>query len=327
MARDIDSDRKIFFNTRIRLTCLYVAVLGVIVIGFSGLLLFDFREDLEGVSLTPSNTISNEEHPFFSKGTFQGLVGQMLIDDSLILIVASFLSYLLAGYTLRPIHKTLAAQKSFVENASHELRTPLAVIKSAAEVLQRDPSPSTQATQKTLASIVEEVDRMTEMSQELLFLARSGQASSTQVSDINLAKPATRVVKTLHDFAVERKVSLILDTKTLPNIVGNQAELERMFFNLIHNAIEHTPKGGEVKITLSEEAHQARVVILDTGEGIEADLLPHVFERFYKGVKSKGSGLGLAIVKDIVVRHKGDIQIESIVGEGTSVSLSFPVIL
>jgi signal transduction histidine kinase len=289
-------------------------------------LLFDFREDLEDVSTTTSKTISNEEHPLFSKGTFQGLVAQMIIDDSLILIAASFLSYLLAGYTLRPIHKTLAAQKSFVENASHELRTPLAVIKSAAEVLARDPSPTTQATQKTLASIVEEVDRMTDMSQELLFLARSGRSSSSQVGTFSLAKPAELAEKTLNDLAVECGVALRLDIKTSAEINGNQREFERVFFNLIHNALEHTPKGGKVEVILSEDANNACVLIRDTGEGIEPELLPHIFERFYKGVRSKGTGLGLAIVQDIVSRHQGIIDIESVLGEGTTVSLRFPLV-
>jgi signal transduction histidine kinase len=241
-------------------------------------------------------------------------------------MIASFLSYILAGYTLRPIHQTLAAQKNFVENASHELRTPLTVIKSAAEVLLRDPSPTTAATQKTLSSIVEEVDRMTEMSKELLFLARSGHSSSQKFSSINIVEIAERVVRVLYDYVTENSVSLVLNTKSAIEIIGNQAEIERMFFNLIHNAIEHTPRDGNVEVSISKEAHDVCILIRDTGEGIEELHIPHIFERFYKGVHSKGTGLGLSIVHDIVLRHNGSIAVNSILGQGTEVRVFFPLV-
>jgi two-component system sensor histidine kinase BaeS len=114
-------------------------------------------------------------------------------------------------------------------------------------------------------------------------------------------------------------------TEDIPLVDADAARLRGVFGNLLSNALCHTPAGGSIVVAAKRSGDQVLVTVRDTGEGIPADLLPRVFDRFVKGPGSRGSGLGLAIARDVVTAHGGTIEVESEVGSGTAVRFRLPI--
>jgi signal transduction histidine kinase len=229
----------------------------------------------------------------------------------------------------------LVELRSFVANASHELRTPLTVVKLRAEALRNGALNEPVVSEQFLTEIESEVDRLSRMVSDLLDLSRieAGLASS-QRAPLNLGLLATEVYETFKIRAAKAKVGLDLQiAPNLPSIVGNEDQLRRVLYNFVDNAIKYTPGGGHVEIVVGYGRKDAsiRLVVKDTGPGIPADHLPHVFERFYRVEatrprygSSKGSGLGLAIAKSIVENHGGKIGVSSQLGKGTTFWVELP---
>jgi len=225
--------------------------------------------------------------------------------------------------------------RTFVANASHELRTPLTVVKLRAEALRNGALNEPVVSEQFLTEIESEVDRLSRMVSDLLDLSRieAGLASSLR-TPLNLGVLATEVYETFKIRAAKAEVGLDLQiAPDLPTIVGNEDQLRRVLYNFVENAIKYTPSGGEVEITLGYGRKDAsvRLVVKDTGPGIPADHLPHIFERFYRVEatrprygSSKGSGLGLAIAKSIVENHGGKIGVTSQLGKGTTFWVELP---
>ena len=225
--------------------------------------------------------------------------------------------------------------RTFVANASHELRTPLTVVKLRAEALRSGALNEPVVSEQFLTEIESEVDRLSRMVSDLLDLSRieAGLASSLR-APLNLGVLATEVYETFKIRAAKAEVGLDLQiAHDLPTIVGNEDQLRRVLYNFVENAIKYTPSGGQVEIILGYGRKDAsiRLVVKDTGPGIPADHLPHIFERFYRVEatrprygSSKGSGLGLAIAKSIVENHGGKIGVSSQLGKGTTFWVELP---
>lgn len=321
-ASAIASDHKVFFWARIKLTSIYVLILGLILFGFSTILYQNLDRNL--VDASEDNFADVETHHQFVQNTLSTVGNEILLIDIFILIAAAGVSYALAGYTLRPIQQSVEAQKKFSENASHELRTPIAVMKNDAEVLLRNPHASKELVHSTLKSNIEEMDRMSKMIEDLLVLARSQNGTGASFTTINFVAIAQNMVKKLQPLAERKGVTLEMSHDVALSIKGNTAGIERVLVNLLQNAIEHTSKGGSVKVRLAQSNGKAIITISDTGSGIDEKDLPHIFDRFYKGDGTNGSGLGLSIVKEIVHQHQGKVELDSVKGLGTTVSVSLP---
>jgi signal transduction histidine kinase len=265
-----------------------------------------------------------EAHQNFLHETLESTEHEIMLIDLIVLLLSAGVGYALAGYTLRPIQKSVEAQRIFSENASHELRTPLAVMKNDAEVLMRNPNPSKDLVHSTLKSNIEEIDRMTHMAEDLLLLARSDNHKLPDLETIDLARVAKEVAKKMGDIAKAKGIKLEASSSGTLNIQGNREGLQRALINIVLNAIDHTPESGKIDVVLKNENREAVIKISDTGTGIDEKDLPHIFERFYKGVGTSGNGLGLSIVKEIVDYHKGVIVIESTKNTGTTATLRFP---
>lgn len=323
----IASDRKIFFRIRRKLTAVYIVVIACILLGYNTLSYLDLRHDIAEAKFYQKTKSELTEVPGHA-ATIPLLIQKIIIEDAIILALAAWISYLFAGYTLKPVQRSLVLQKNFTGNASHELRTPLAIIKSDAEVLLRNASPSKESVEMTLHSIVEEVDRMTVMTNDLLLLARSEGQPSVEQKTINLGEQIGSVVAKMSSLAVKKGVALHYDVPEHTFVVqGDPAALFRVFLNLIQNAVTYTSNGGAVTVAIHKDMHCAVVVVRDTGKGIPSKDLPHIFERFYKGESSEGSGLGLPIVKEIVDAHHGRISVKSEEGKGVEVSVRLPYLL
>ena len=227
--------------------------------------------------------------------------------------------------------------RAFVANASHELRTPLTVVKLRAEALQDGALEDPPVAQKFLDDIENEVDRLGVMVNDLLDLSRleAGLTPEKQ-TQINLTAVATDVFETLSIRAARAGLELKLDIEPdLPNMIGNEDQIRRVFYNFVDNAIKYTTKGGQVEVYLraGKNRKAVRILVKDTGVGISAEDLTHIFERFFRVEATrprsgtgadKGSGLGLAIAKSIVEGHGGRIGVTSQLGKGSTFWAELP---
>jgi signal transduction histidine kinase len=318
------SEHKVFRWARLKLTGVYVLILGIILIVFSTILYESVTKNLEDAS---EDTFSGvESHHHFVEDTLASVRNEILLIDLIILVTAAGVSYVLAGYTLRPIQRSLVTQRQFSESASHELRTPLAVIKNDIEVLLRDSSPTKERIQQTLRSNIEEIDRMSKMTEDLLLIARSENHSSHAMEKIDIAKLVRSTCERLRSLARDKSIQLDVSAKIPVFIKGSETRFERVITNLLQNAIEHTPENGSVTVCLTQDRSEALVTIADTGSGISEKDLQHIFKRFYKGESASGSGLGLSIVKELVTQHGGTVAIVSEQGSGTIVTVKLPAV-
>lgn len=218
-------------------------------------------------------------------------------------------------------------QRRFTADASHELRTPLTAIKGNVSLaLASDRTPAEY--REALTATNQAADRMNRIVQDLLFLARSDAGQfpmKRRIIEIpELLQSAAEAVQGEEQAAVQ-----VVTKEPLPPFCGDSSHLLRLLVNLLQNALRHTPPEG--RIVLSGEADKTMLTlrVQDTGEGIAAEHLPHICERFYRVDAARtrsqgGTGLGLSICQSIVAAHSGTMQIESEVGKGTLVTIRLP---
>lgn len=224
-------------------------------------------------------------------------------------------------------------QRQFTADASHELRTPLTMLASQIDVaLGRERTPDEYV--ELLQSLREDGSRMAQLVSELLTLARAdaGQQLLTE-EELDLGELAGSVAEAMQPLALQRGVVLtqqVLTAHTI-SILGDQTRMTQLVINLVDNALRYTSPGGHVKVVVTEQAGWATLRVEDTGIGIAAEHLPHVFERFYRADSARartdgGAGLGLAIVQWIAEAHGGQTSVQSTLGQGTTFSVRIPVI-
>jgi two-component system phosphate regulon sensor histidine kinase PhoR len=231
---------------------------------------------------------------------------------------------------LTELRKLEMVRQDFISNISHELRTPIASVKALAETLSEGAIEDPSVAKDFLSRINVEVDKLAQMVQELGELSRieSGEAH-LQKKHINIADAIEHAVDRLK--AQADRAGLNLDTNippTLPKVMADEARVEQVLVNLIHNAIKFTPSGCRIGISAKARDNDILVSVADTGVGISADDLPRIFERFYKADKSRsggGTGLGLAIAKHIVEAHGGRIWADSVEGKGSTFNFTLPL--
>ena len=221
-------------------------------------------------------------------------------------------------------------RQDFISNISHELRTPIASVKALAETLNEGAIEDPSVAKDFLSRINVEVDKLAQMVQELGELSRieSGEAP-LQKKPVNIAGAIEHAVDRLR--AQADRAGLNFDfviPSTLPKVMADEARVEQVLVNIIHNAIKFTPSGGRISISAQARDNNILVSVADTGVGIPADALPRIFERFYKADKSRtsgGTGLGLAIAKHIVEAHGGRIWAESVERRGSTFNFTLPL--
>ena len=174
-----------------------------------------------------------------------------------------------------------------------------------------------------------EADRLNRMSQKLLNLAKTEDHPEPDLEIVYIRPTIEKVCRMLQTIAANNRVSITIDIQQDTTILVQEDDLYQILFNLVENGIKYNKPDGFLTITLSRNEDQACITIQDTGMGIPADALEHIFERFYRVDKARsrstgGSGLGLSIVRSMVDRNKGTIRAESIENSGTVFYLSFP---
>lgn len=215
-------------------------------------------------------------------------------------------------------------RRTFLADVTHELRTPLSVIRGQAEAISDGVYPADAAHLAPILDATATLDRLVDDLRTLVL---------TDAGSLVLHKEQTDIGALVHDTvesfrapAESKGVALSTDLADgLPTLEVDPARIRQVIGNLLSNAIRHTPSGGSVKVAVSSSADQVTITVTDTGDGIPAELLPHVFERFVKGPKSTGSGLGLAIANDIIAAHGGELRVRNVPGGGVSAALSLPI--
>ncbi len=227
------------------------------------------------------------------------------------------------------LHTSEQKRRRFVSDASHELKTPLASIKLLTDsILQNDMEP--EVIREFVGDIGDEAERLNRMTAKLLSLTKVDSDPAAECEIIYLEPTVHRVTRRLSNLAQSSGVSFRVDVQEDHPILMQEDDLYQIIFNLLENGIKYNIPHGEVAITLCRREDSAVLIVEDTGVGIPPDALDHVFERFYRVDKARsrqsgGSGLGLAIVRAIVQRNRGEILVDSVVGKGTTFTVSFPI--
>ncbi|WP_442320104.1 sensor histidine kinase [Catenuloplanes indicus] len=227
-------------------------------------------------------------------------------------------------------HASETQVRQFVADASHELRTPLAAIRGYAELTRRSRAEVAPEVAHVLNRVESEAKRMTLLVEDMLLLARLDAGRPLEHEPVDLAMLAVDTVSDAHAAGPHHVWRLDLPPEgTDVEVLGDRARLHQVLANLLANARTHTPPGTEVTVSVQRRNDRAAVLVADTGPGIPAELLPHVFERFARGDSSRSraagsTGLGLAIVHAVVTAHGGRIDVRSRPGR-TEFLVSMPL--
>jgi len=222
--------------------------------------------------------------------------------------------------------------REFVANVSHELRTPITNIRSYAETLEDvgEEMPK-ESREHFLQVILNESDRMVKIVQDLLMLSKFDAGDNDmRFENFDIATSTNNICEALRLNVEKRDMVLKLERpETGVVCCGDRARIEQVIVNIITNAIRYTPDGGEITVRVGGSENHVWVTVKDTGIGIPKEQLPHIFDRFYRVDRARsralgGSGLGLSIAREIVLKHGGDINIDSEPGKGTKVVIRLP---
>ena len=219
-------------------------------------------------------------------------------------------------------------RRRFVSDASHELKTPLASIKLLTDsILQNDMDVET--IREFVGDIGDEAERLNRMTAKLLSLTKVDGTPDMEAEIIYMGPTIERVVRRLSAFADQACITIDLQLEQDVPVLILEDDLYQIVYNLIENGIKYNVPGGTLTVSLFHNEENAMLEVNDTGMGVPEDALSHIFERFFRVDKARsrqsgGSGLGLAIVKTIVERNKGEISVVSVLGKGTSFTVTFP---
>jgi signal transduction histidine kinase len=245
-----------------------------------------------------------------------------------ILITTLVFAYLIARITLAPTRNALSSQKQFIGNVAHELRTPLAIIKTNTEVALMGKDVSAEL-RKTLEGTVEELDRTSEIINNLLSLSASIRPERMEFKDVNLGEVVYRVLEHLRGLSDPKHLEIEARISEQRTVLGNAVALEQIVMNVIKNAITHTPRDGRILVAVEPVyPNHMEFTVQDSGSGIARKDLFRIFEPYYRGDPSRkrgGSGLGLTIVSELVKLHNGKITVRSAEARGTTITVLLPV--
>jgi len=225
---------------------------------------------------------------------------------------------------LERLETLFTAQRRFVADVSHELRTPLTAMLGNLEMIRRGAATDPQA----LAAMERELNRLRRLVSDLLLLAQTESGVQLRREPVALDELVLEVVRDLAPLA--RGVVLLPDVAEQVEAPGDRDRIKQALMNMVVNALQHTPAGGKVQVAIACTDECARLTVSDTGMGIDAEDLPHVFERFFRADKARsrtsgGAGLGLASVKWVADAHGGTVEVQSAPDQGSTFTLRLPL--
>ncbi|WP_333648772.1 sensor histidine kinase [Lacrimispora sp.] len=266
--------------------------------------------------------------------SLKALLVNCLLIFSVAVILFLILSLFLSRLALKPVEIAWKQQNQFIADASHELKTPLTVILANLQILSSHKDQTIRDQEKWLDNTKEEVRRMKQLVEELLFLARSDakavQADHTKKEPLDFSDTVLNGVLLFESIAFENKVDLKHDIETDIPLEGCRDQLKQLVTILLDNGCKYAGKNGSVSVELKKVSHHAVLKVQNTGELISQEEQKRIFERFYRTDKSRarksgGYGLGLSIAKTIAEYHKGKIGVSSSPETGTVFTVTLPL--
>ncbi len=270
--------------------------------------------------------VSDREQAF--EEARQNILSQLVSINLMILVSGSLFSYYLALRTLRPIENANQNLENFTADASHELRTPLASMRSEIEVALSDRKLSLPEAKSLLSSNLEEVEKLTNLTQGLLRLARL-KHNEIPMEDTSISELIDSSTKAIEKSAKAKKIKLEIKA-TSGYVSCEKSSIIEAIMALLDNAVKHSPVGSPVGVVATKSGSSLEIGITDNGPGIRPSEIPHIFDRFYRSDLSRskaaddGYGLGLAIAKDTVDAHGASLSVQSEVGKGSTFKITFP---
>lgn len=325
-----------FRSATLKLTAWYASILIAISLVFS-VTIYSIASTELGTRI---NTLQQSSRPLFLLNQSRyddirntqiheaetNLIVSLIVTNIIIWTAGSIGSYYLALQTLRPIKESHEAQSRFTSDASHELRTPLASMKTELEVALRDPDISKPEMRELLESNLEEVNKLASLSQTLLQLSRLDHDKI--VREKVALDSMTKSVITRFSKVTSR---IQLDHSNKASVRANKPNVEQLLTILLDNALKYSPDTSTVHVILVRQRNMAGFEVTNEGEGIPADKLPHIFERFYQigssrtSSEGKGLGLGLSLAKKIVELHGGELTVSSAPNTQTTFRVLLPI--
>jgi signal transduction histidine kinase len=227
------------------------------------------------------------------------------------------------------VESLLQHRRELVASVSHELRTPVATMRGYLESIHaREPNGPTEGWTQDLQIVENELVRLQGLIEDLFTLSRAeASALALDVQPTDVGSLVHRRVEAVAPMAWRSgRVQVAAEiAPSLPPALADERRLDQVLINLLRNAIQHTMPGAVVVVAVCAEHEMLRIDVLDTGEGIPAQDLPHIWDRFYRGQSSQGAGLGLALVKELTEAMGGTVSVESVVGEGSRFTLRIPL--
>lgn len=217
-------------------------------------------------------------------------------------------------------------KNDFISSVSHELRTPLTAIKGWGETLASGYDPETF--DKGMKVIVGETARLEQMVEELLDFSRIQSGRFTlQMANIDVIAELEDALLIYNDKAKKEHISLSYnEPEFMCAVTGDKSRLRQVFINIIDNAFKYTEIGGSIEVLVEQKKSSVVITVSDTGVGIAEEDLPKIKQKFYKANNNKhGSGIGLAVAEEIVTMHGGLLDVDSVLGEGTTVTITLPL--
>lgn len=265
------------------------------------------------------------------KGTIEQVKKILVICMLIFGLLSIGLSYLLSKWSMRPILVSWKKQQEFVENASHELRTPLTIIQAKLEKLFTKPNHTIMEESETIALSLNEVQRLSQLTNDLLLLARS--VSNTLTIDkepVRINQFLTTTLKPYGELATAEGKTFFFEFGEEHTVKIDRKRIHQLLIILLDNALKYTAIGETITVYSEIKSGEWVCKIIDTGLGIEDEKKKAVFERFYRGEQSRnrktgGYGIGLSIAKWIVDVHKGKIELTDTLPKGTTVVVRLPI--
>ncbi|MBL0388431.1 sensor histidine kinase [Tumebacillus sp. ITR2] len=265
----------------------------------------------------------------------QDVLDTLFVVTIMVIVFGSALTvgagFFLAGRALVPIRQAWERQQQFVADASHELRTPLAVVQSHSELMLRHPDDTIEDQSRNVAVVLKETKRMTKLVSDLLTLARTDSNQAlVEGRTFSLDEVVRDVAEDYTLMAELQEIELKTNIESSLDFTGDENRMRQLLVILLDNALKYTPEGGRIDLTCRNAAMgNIELKISDTGIGIAPADLPRIFDRFYRGDKARtraegGSGLGLSIAQWIVEAHHGKIRAESVLHQGTTLTVTLP---
>ncbi len=330
-----------FRKASVKLTATYLAIIMLISLFFSfALYRLSVRELNKDLSRQTSYVRTlpgfyNDVDDFLTNRTQQivlakaHIVSDLMVVNLVILTGGAFLSYFLARRTLEPIEKAHQAQSRFAADASHELRTPIAAMRSETEVSLMDSKLTLRQAKDQLNSNLEELDKLTYLTNSLLRLAQTDE-TSLDFKKVDTNRLVTTVIKRYAKQAKNKRIKIEFSPKSNSKIWGDADMISEALATILDNAIKYSPDKSSIVIEARVVGAETQVSVGDQGIGISKPDQEHMFERFYRSDQARtqsgknGYGLGLSIAKQIIDVHHGRIHIKSQPGSGTTVTISTP---